>query len=199
MTVEKFISIHDLQLVMKDFTELFNVTSIPSNLNSNTTSNQLDLFWKKVNGAAVEIDEKEQLGGTWILLHMLGEYVDLNNHLKPFFIQFFKWLSLNFWCPDCAGHFREYVGNNPIERCFLMGIYLYTFHNEVNKRLGKPIMERDKYNEIYSEHVKGVSANTKPKHGLPPGPCKGCGAKMNKPSHPPHPSHIHPSRPPTNI
>ena len=59
-------------------------------------------------------------------------------------------------CPDCLQHAKEYLYKNPIENITTreeLVNHLNNFHNEVNMRLGKPIVSIDDSNKLYSRAI----------------------------------------------
>lgn len=65
-------------------------------------------------------------------------------------------LCHNLPCSECKGHCAEYVTNNPpnlLSSCALQ-TWWFNFHNEVNKRLGKPIFTKEQYQKKYGTAVK---------------------------------------------
>jgi len=75
-------------------------------------------------------------------------------------------------CHVCAGHCKEYMKNHPVDKYFGMFItiegkkimigmfiWIWKFHNAVNARLNKPIMDWDTaYNTFYPGEVLLCSA-----------------------------------------
>jgi len=88
--------------------------------------------------------------GYWSLLHTESWRADTKKKQLTF-CRFLRNLSETFPCPVCADHFRRYLEVNPPEtyvglRFCLYGtlkpiglfIYVWEFHNSVNRRLKKP-------------------------------------------------------------
>ena len=89
----------------------------------------------------------------WIFLHLLTfEYhIDKKEDYK----NFFKNLSNMLPCIDCQNEYKKYMTDEKIEYILqskencMKGIW--KFHNSVNKRLNKKILEYDKFIEIYKK------------------------------------------------
>ena len=81
---------------------------------------------------------------TWSLLHTIAarinetSYKKLKHELHQLFIQ----ICSNLPCPECARHAREFIKIVRLETIPTKQLFrsmLYQFHNNVNKRIGKPI------------------------------------------------------------
>jgi mitochondrial FAD-linked sulfhydryl oxidase len=91
---------------------------------------------------------------TWTLLHTMAATYPAFPTVKHKrdTLQFIYLLSSLFPCAECAGHFQKLLSENPPE----VGTHdefvqwLCKAHNIVNKRLGKPIMDCSKVNEVWS-------------------------------------------------
>ena len=96
---------------------------------------------------------KESLSGIWFAIHNEAKYaIDYPSKLR--YISFIKRLSDDFPCLNCKPHFQEYVKKHPFEdywsrrkmldgQMIEIGLFEWTvdFHNTVNKRLNKPIID----------------------------------------------------------
>ena len=85
---------------------------------------------------------------TWILFHTLAEKIkdDEFNNVKPIFINFIKDTCINLPCPICANHATENISKsriNYISKKSDMIEFLRQFHNIVNKKINKPIQEKE--------------------------------------------------------
>lgn len=100
--------------------------------------------------------------GVWYTIHMLSFKAQT---LKRQFevAEIIKQLCNSFPCEICKEHCKDYIINNPIENylTFLvkvdnkflpLGLFLWTweFHNSVNKRLNKPLMDWNTAYNLYS-------------------------------------------------
>jgi len=96
---------------------------------------------------------------TWYLMHTLAEKVkeDEFTKIKNDFIDIILNICSSLPCPECAEHARNIMKNlnkNKIVTKENLKIMLFTFHNNVNKRLRKPLYT----NELLDAKYK--SANT---------------------------------------
>ena len=92
---------------------------------------------------------------TWFFIHSFsykinGEYYKYNKGVPCNIIIY---ICNNLPCPMCRGHASSYLKNNNIKLCntkeeFIR--YLWSFHNNVNSRLNKPIFYFEKCNELFS-------------------------------------------------
>ena len=100
---------------------------------------------------------------TWIFFHSFANKVNAN-FFKGHYINccgLISYICNNLPCPVCKTHAIEYLRKNNIYDCKTkedLQTYLWKFHNEVNKMLGKPIYsfkDLDIYNRsIFSNIVK---------------------------------------------
>lgn len=78
----------------------------------------------------------------WRILHTMAEYSDkpsvypLWNNLLHLFVTYIP-------CVQCREHFSGYLQNNPIDVSDrgALSLWFFTLHNDVNGRLGKPILD----------------------------------------------------------
>lgn len=56
-------------------------------------------------------------------------------------------------CPVCKVHAIEYLRNNPPELCQNLFIWTWNFHNDVNQRLDKPIVDYMTAVKIYISSI----------------------------------------------
>ena len=92
--------------------------------------------------------------GYWSSLHKLSAEAT-NEEGKKFFLHYLKFISNNFPCMECKGHINEYINANPIEPylkqedgCF---IWVWKFHNTVNRRLKKRELTLEEATKIYKK------------------------------------------------
>ena len=90
----------------------------------------------------------------WRCLHLMAESFPLEptEYDK---IRYREWLSITLEllpCMECRKHANQYMQENPInfKTREEFAMYVYNFHNEVNRRLGKPIISMDEYKAIRS-------------------------------------------------
>ncbi len=91
---------------------------------------------------------------TWIFFHSYANKIN-NNFFKGHKINccgLLVYICNNLPCPICRSHANKYLSSHDIYKCDNkkdLQIYLWNFHNEVNKRLNKPIYDfknLEKYN-----------------------------------------------------
>lgn len=109
--------------------------------------------------SVINMDPKYIGPGVWFSLHLLA----LNSNTdqsKEYFRNYLGSVIKNFWCHKCRVHATRYVTNNPIEDFdgLTHGYFTYTwkFHNDVNKRLGKKLMDWQTAFDLYTNKLKGV-------------------------------------------
>ena len=93
---------------------------------------------------------KESLGNvTWKFLHTFAQgFPELLTNRQQFLIKiFFDALSELYPCEECSVHFQKYLKRHPFDVTSARGIrmYLCKFHNSVNNRLNKTIVDCDKF------------------------------------------------------
>jgi hypothetical protein len=90
---------------------------------------------------------------TWIFLHTIAQKIKDDRFLgmREQLLQKINMICRNLPCPDCSAHASKYldaINFNMIVTKQDLITFLWTFHNEVNKRKGIPIADRsvlDKY------------------------------------------------------
>ena len=57
----------------------------------------------------------------------------------------------NLPCPECRGHSMEYISENPVDLSSSQSlqVWVWRFHNAVNKRLGKALLPFAAYSQLY--------------------------------------------------
>jgi hypothetical protein len=91
---------------------------------------------------------------TWYLFHTLAEKVkdEHFSNLKNSLISIIKRICSNLPCPECAGHAQHKLSSlniNNIRGKRDLQMMLLSFHNEVNKRLKKPLFTEQQMDEKY--------------------------------------------------
>lgn len=77
--------------------------------------------------------------GIWIAKHL--DAVEANTPVKSsLFCGQFRHICMNLPCPECSKDALTYLQNNPPEKSPDVFIWLYEFHNHVNRKLGKAEM-----------------------------------------------------------
>lgn len=100
-------------------------------------------------------DRIELGNATWTFLHTMAEYYSQQptetqqNEMKQFLITFSK----IFPCEECADHFRDWIVTHPpdVSSSLALNIWLCTYHNVVNKMLGKPTFSCEILTERWKE------------------------------------------------
>lgn len=97
--------------------------------------------------------------GKWDTYHLEAWFARTNPEQNNFII-FLKRQIDNFPCVKCKNHAYEYLDNNPLENYLGkksstgeelgMFVWMWKFHNAVNTRLGKPVVEWDTAYSMYS-------------------------------------------------
>ena len=81
-------------------------------------------------------DSKELLGqGTWRLLHSMVDHVERTKHNEELFINFVQSLQYLYPCSECRKHLQD-MSLDEIE---MTSLWVCSFHNTVNIRLGKKV------------------------------------------------------------
>ena len=98
--------------------------------------------------------------GVWTMFH--GHAFEKS----PFFPEMVKATAKMFWCPEkCKPHFIQYLKNYPIPQSPSKWFdWTVDFHNDVNERIGKPIVSRQQAYEMYAnpESCASCSRDTTP-------------------------------------
>lgn len=88
--------------------------------------------------------------GYWIAIHTTAAAYK-NRFIRPYFIDWLKKILHNLRCKKCITHALEYLEKHPIEMAENPLLWTIDFHNNVNKRLGKPELTHDEaLNVIYN-------------------------------------------------
>ena len=100
--------------------------------------------------------------GTWNLIHRRA-FKAQTHEQQLAFIEEMKEVCYGFPCMVCKGHCTEYIKNHPLEEYLgvmvdidgvqlPIGLFVWTwkFHNAVNARIKKPIMNWDTAYNLYS-------------------------------------------------
>lgn len=111
--------------------------------------------------------------GTWNVIHRYA-FKAVTPATQKSFIEFMKEVCYTFPCINCRYHCTEYLKIHPIEEYLdvmvtitdgkdkNLGVFIWTwiFHNAVNARLGKAIMNWNTVYSIYSNSEPGVCSQT---------------------------------------
>jgi hypothetical protein len=101
--------------------------------------------------------------GTWDVIHRVAFKARTHDEQLKF-IELMKTICYGFHCTICKDHCTEYIKNHPMEEYLDilveinsekigLGLFVWSwkFHNSVNARIGKPIMNWDTAYNIYGE------------------------------------------------
>lgn len=92
---------------------------------------------------------------TWRLFHIIGEKIETNNYNDiQKAVEIIQIICGNLPCPDCSRDATATLSKYNLKKISTkedLKLFLYTFHNIVNKKLNKPIFERENLDEIYRE------------------------------------------------
>lgn len=99
--------------------------------------------------------EIQKLGpGLWYTLHVLSlQIVDQESYEK--FRWFLDWLTTYILCSTCIDHMKTYLMENPVPEFNSNDTtesfyWTFVFHNNVNKRLGKPVIRLNDCYKLYN-------------------------------------------------
>ena len=95
---------------------------------------------------------------TWSFFHTMAEKVndDTFASVREDILKYIYIICINLPCPECAQHARAYlsaINFNAIQTKAQLKDMLYLFHNEVNKRKGVTLMERNNLDSKYAQNV----------------------------------------------
>lgn len=125
--------------------------------------------------------------GIWYVMHLQASRAT-TPELQNSFISNTTFLSNNFKCQKCKGHFQKYIDKFPLQQWTqplpngIPGLFAWTvnLHNEVNRFLKKPIITVEDAYKIYVDDDLGA--------------CFNCGSETNStPLLAPHPTQIQPT------
>ncbi len=98
---------------------------------------------------------------TWIFLHTIAQKIkdDRFKAMRDQLLQKINIICRNLPCPDCSAHASKYLDAINFKTIVTkqdLITFLWTFHNEVNKRKGIPVADRsvlDKYSTTNTANV----------------------------------------------
>lgn len=98
---------------------------------------------------------------TWIFLHTIAQKIKAERFpaMRDQLLQKINIICRNLPCPDCSAHASKYldaINFKTIVSKEDLKTFLWTFHNEVNKRKGIPLADRsvlDKYSTANTKNV----------------------------------------------
>lgn len=93
----------------------------------------------------------------WEIMHTFSFSYPINPNLqhKQSAYNFYSSISLLIPCENCSSHCKEYIYNNQpkVNSKEELILWVFNFHNEVNKRLNKPIY---KLSDLYNKYEKSA-------------------------------------------
>ena len=98
---------------------------------------------------------------TWTLFHSLAENVLDNKIGRKRVINIIKLVSNNLPCPECTNHSRSYLNNqtyklNSISSKKELKLWIFNFHNNVNKQTNKPLFHINQLNKYKKYNIDDV-------------------------------------------
>lgn len=107
--------------------------------------------------------------GTWDTAQRMASEA-ITPEKKREFRSFLDFLSRRYPCEVCRSHIKKYITQNPITdydsmrdskgRDIGYAYYMWKFHNAVNKRLGKPHFEWEKFSAIYIYETEEIQCSS---------------------------------------
>jgi hypothetical protein len=105
----------------------------------------------------------------WTLLHTISYLC--NQKKDPYFTSRVKSFIRHYWkllpCARCRKDASQYLQKNDILRLSnpeQIFYYTFTFHNHVNKKLKKPVISQEQYQNLYSSvtdtHIQKINEYT---------------------------------------
>lgn len=98
--------------------------------------------------------------GVWFLIHTCAKE-SITEDKKRFFVSLLQLIERNLGCEKCKLHMSEYMKNNPInpywnlinEKKEQIGMFNWSwkFHNSVNSKLSRPILDWETAYSMYYE------------------------------------------------
>jgi Erv1 / Alr family len=106
--------------------------------------------------------------GMWVSIHTLAKGATTYEKKKAF-VDYMNTLRASFPCPECRKHLSAYLDSHPFDAYWSLrdpatqedtGMFRYSvdFHNAVNVRLKKPIMDWETARALYYESDNAVCA-----------------------------------------
>jgi hypothetical protein len=88
-----------------------------------------------------KIDKTRWARPYWKLIHMVSDHIprNPNENIRIVYTAFVVSIRQMIPCEKCRFHMQQYIASHPIFKSWNdIGGYMVDFHNDVNKRLGKP-------------------------------------------------------------
>lgn len=120
---------------------------------------------------------KAKSQGVWVVLHTQSFLATTHDKQKAF-IKLLRSTIKYFPCSECSVHAQDYIDRNPprvgnnirYSSAPAVFVYMFEFHNFVNRRLGKPLADFSTIYEYYKNLV--AERNNQGSHRSPR--CRGC-------------------------
>jgi len=105
----------------------------------------------------------------WTILHGFAEHAGRNEDERQLWISLIEGLPKIIPCPDCAKHVKDWLKTHPLfplRKIPISGLrqwivdYLYTLHEAVNERLGKPSFPKSELTATYIDVDVQVKAES---------------------------------------
>lgn len=97
---------------------------------------------------------------TWIFFHTICEKIKQdNNNIFTELVSNIALICQNLPCPICTNHAIQYMKinkTNNIRTKDELRMYLFNFHNNVNKNKNKPLFQIEKLNKYKNENMTQV-------------------------------------------
>jgi hypothetical protein len=103
--------------------------------------------------------------GQWQAIHIYAKHAT-TDETKRAFVDYIMMIANNLKCEKCRMHALDYLAKNPLKDYFniknAQGVdigmlkWTWIFHNSVNSRLGKPLMDWETCYAIYGDSNSGV-------------------------------------------
>lgn len=94
--------------------------------------------------------------GIWYVIHMMALNAT-NNQSKRTFARMMNTLAINFGCPKCKVHLVKFMETHPFTDYLSIpaGFFKWSWelHNDINEKLGKPIMSMENALELYTTGI----------------------------------------------
>lgn len=104
---------------------------------------------------AVQEEEDIRYRSYWFEIHTFAASASKGAD-RVVFEEWITNLSKRFFCTRCRKHFQKYIKNNPPEHAADPFEWTWKFHNDVNRRIGKPTISFEK---AQNEWIRSNASN----------------------------------------
>jgi len=127
-----------------------------NNMINNITTNNDNNNNNNNNNEYLENTKLRWGPSTWFLFHTLAEKIKEKDFdiLKNELIDLIKSICMNLPCPNCSNHATQYIQNLnyiSIRTKNDLKIFLFNFHNDVNRRRNVKLFSLEELNSKYSK------------------------------------------------